>query len=277
MSTAKEIVNLKIDDICRDGGTQPRAAIDYTAVQDYADAMRNGAKFPPVVVFFDGVTYWLADGFHRVEAALMEGRSEIAADVRQGTQQDAQWYSLGANKTNGIRRTHSDKQRAVRAALLHEKSCGLSDSVIARHVGVDSQTVANWRHKLESSSEIRKIDTRTVNRKGRSYQQKTSNIGRKRKKRKTNEGQSRSSAPVPDQPEDEAESAPLDEPAHAGAGATAADWQARISRACGEIAACSLSPQDFAASIRRSSRSEELRKQLETTDEFIKTVLANLP
>jgi hypothetical protein len=53
------------------------------------------------------------------------------------------------------------------------------DSAIARHVGVNAQTVANWREKMASSSEIRKMETRTVIRNGTIYQQDVSNIGRK--------------------------------------------------------------------------------------------------
>jgi hypothetical protein len=32
-----------------------------------------GAKFPPVVVFFDGTNHWLGDGFHRTCAAEVAG------------------------------------------------------------------------------------------------------------------------------------------------------------------------------------------------------------
>ncbi|MGI8406505.1 MAG: streptomycin biosynthesis regulator, partial [Thermomicrobiales bacterium] len=53
-------------------------------VADYADAMRSGATFPPITVFHDGQTHWLADGFHRVAAAEQAGIITIAADIRQG-------------------------------------------------------------------------------------------------------------------------------------------------------------------------------------------------
>lgn len=187
-----------------DGGTQPRASLSYEVVQDYCDAMQAGAKFPPVVVFYDGADYWLADGFHRVKAAYAANCDAIECDLHQGTQEDAQWYSFSANKTNGLRRTTKDKQRAVRAALLHEKSRALSDSCIARHVGVDSQTVTNWRHKMESSSEIRKIDSRTVTRRRKTYQQNTSNIGRKRQNAAVSDAPPLTAEPAGDQHEDHA-------------------------------------------------------------------------
>ncbi|MBS1853919.1 MAG: ParB N-terminal domain-containing protein [Acidobacteria bacterium] len=140
--------SVPISGIRRDGGTQPRAAINREAVSDYMASMAAGAEFPPVVVFYDGTDYWLADGFHRIQAAENAGHGVIACEVYQGTKQDALWYSFGANKANGLRRTNRDKQRAVRAALTHTNAGTLSDHQLAAHVGVDVKTVGNWRTKL---------------------------------------------------------------------------------------------------------------------------------
>jgi len=38
-----------------------RAAMRRETALEYAEALKAGAKFPPVTVFFDGSTYWLAD------------------------------------------------------------------------------------------------------------------------------------------------------------------------------------------------------------------------
>ena len=168
-----------IDNIRLDGATQPRAALDFEAIEDYADAMGAGAKFPPVTVFYDGEHYWLADGFHRVKAAYAAGLDTIECEVRQGTLEDAQWFSFSANKANGLRRSNDDKQRAIKAALAHPRGAGLSDSEIARHCGVTQPTVAAWREKLGLSSKILKIQRRTVTRKGKTFEQNTANIGRR--------------------------------------------------------------------------------------------------
>ncbi len=88
--------SLPITLIRRDGGTQPRVAINQTTVEEYADDMREGASFPPVLLFNDGTQHWLADGIDRVLAAESIGLKEIAAEVRQGTQRDAVLYSCGA-------------------------------------------------------------------------------------------------------------------------------------------------------------------------------------
>lgn len=157
------MMRLPISSIRLDGGTQPRAAIHAQTVSDYMKDMASGAEFPPVDVFYDGSNYWLADGFHRIMAAEKSGRDEIACEVHQGTQQDAQWYSFGANKGNGLRRTNQDKQRAVKAALQHPGGAELSDGQIASHVGVSDQMVRNYRRRMEATPK----DLKSAKRKGR--------------------------------------------------------------------------------------------------------------
>ena len=167
---------LRLEQIHTDGGTQPRAQMDWTVVADYAADMGNGATFPPVVIFYDGSDYWLADGFHRVEAAKSLGLVEIAADVRPGTLEDAKWYSYSANKMHGLRRSNEDKRRAVEAALTHPKAKTLSDVEIARHVGVSSMTVGNYRKAIIKNFND---DVRTVTRNGTTYTMDTANIGQR--------------------------------------------------------------------------------------------------
>jgi len=74
---------IPISRIRLDGGTQPRAALDFSAIEDYSEAMVAGAKFPPVTVFYDGTDYWLADGFHRVKAAYAAEHDMIECEVHQ--------------------------------------------------------------------------------------------------------------------------------------------------------------------------------------------------
>jgi ParB-like chromosome segregation protein Spo0J len=61
---------IKLADIVVDDDLQPRAGMNLETIEDYADDMRRGDQFPPVVVFSNGTgSYWLADGFHRLRAA----------------------------------------------------------------------------------------------------------------------------------------------------------------------------------------------------------------
>lgn len=86
-------------------------------------------------------------------------------------------------------RTHADKQRAVQAALVDPGGAAKSDSAIAKHVGVDTQTVANWCEQLELTSEIRK----SVAPQGRTA---NGSLGKERRRRKV-EGAGPVSGPGP--------------------------------------------------------------------------------
>lgn len=187
---------IQLNQIRMDGGTQPRCGINWGVAYDYGDLMAEGVKLPPVTLFYDGTNYWLADGFHRVKAAECQERTEIQADVIQGTLEDAQWYSFGANKSHGLMRSNDDKQRAVQAALKHPKCAGLSDRAIAKHVGVDKNTVSAWRSKVTGEIPQSKLrtgaDGRTIN---------TSNIGKAKV----------ATPPVPEE-QTQAEAQPVPEP-----------------------------------------------------------------
>ncbi len=139
---------IAVDFIRTDGGTQPRVTLDWKVIRDYQYLYEDGVQLPPITVYFDGSDYWLADGFHRINAARSAGEENILADIRRGTLTDALWYSFSANKAHGLRRSNEDKQRAVTAALRHSACSGLSDREIGRHVGVDHKTVGVWREKL---------------------------------------------------------------------------------------------------------------------------------
>lgn len=131
-----------------DGGTQTRAALSQQTVDEYAEAIAGGAVFPPVVVFFDGTTYVLADGFHRVAAAKVAGLVEFAADVRQGDARAARLHAAGANLEHGLRRSNADKRAAVMVLLTDAEWSTWSDREIARRCGVSQPFVGKVRAEL---------------------------------------------------------------------------------------------------------------------------------
>jgi len=141
-------MQLELSQIRLDGGTQPRAMYHFGIGESYAEDMAAGAVFPPVIAFYDGTDYWLADGFHRVFAAEKIEWTSIEADVRQGTLEDAQWYSYSVNQAHGLRRSNEDKNRAVEAALKHPKAADMSDRDIADHCGVTHPFVAEVRKRI---------------------------------------------------------------------------------------------------------------------------------
>jgi len=143
---------------------QVRLAISDEAVADYAEQMRAGVGFPAVEVFDDGTYKWLGDGFHRVRAAQTNGTANILANVRCGTRQDALWYALGANRTNGVRLSTGDKRHAIALALTAFPT--KSGNVIAEQIGVSQRYVAEVRNELRASSNL--VD-RVIGKDGKSY------------------------------------------------------------------------------------------------------------
>ncbi|MCC7277457.1 MAG: ParB-like nuclease domain-containing protein [Chromatiaceae bacterium] len=143
------IVLLELRSICTDQAIQQRQGILNNAiVADYAEDMRSGATFPPVVVFRDNDNYLLADGFHRLEAADEAGLKEIKAEIRKGTKRDAILFAVGANRDHGLRRTRADVRRAI-TTLVKDPEWGVeSDRTIADLVGCSDKTVAAVRKDL---------------------------------------------------------------------------------------------------------------------------------
>ncbi len=149
MSTPMPIFKTKpvaLNEIRIDGQTQARCAINQEVVSSYAVLMEDHVTLPPVVLFFDGAAYWLADGFHRFFATKTNGKPSIIADIHKGTQRDAVLYSLNANVPHGLTLTNEDKRKAVLVMLADPEWSELTDRAIARHCGCSHMTVGRLRN-----------------------------------------------------------------------------------------------------------------------------------
>lgn len=111
---------LALDAIALDADLQPRAQIHNDVLDDYGQLLVDGVRFPPIVVFFDRVTNWLADGYHRWHAHKALGLPRIAADVRQGSKREALLHSLSANAEHGRQRGSADFRKAYDIAVRNE-------------------------------------------------------------------------------------------------------------------------------------------------------------
>ncbi len=169
--------SLNISQIRRDGGTQPRAALDPDTVRNYAEAYSRGEELPPVDVFHDGSNYWLADGFHRTQGAEDAGQDEIDATIRQGTQRDAVLYSVGANATHGLPRSDEDKRRAVMRLLEDDEWSTWSDRKIAEATRTSHPFVGKLRREVYGDDIPAE---RTVERDGQQYTMSTGGINAER-------------------------------------------------------------------------------------------------
>lgn len=140
-----------------DGGTQPRRYTDPATIEEYKRAMQGGAVFPPVVAFYDGADYWLADGFHRFIAGHELGFDDIEVDVRHGTVRDARLYAVGANATHGKPRTHADKRHAVMLLFSDPEWVSRSDTWVAEQCNVERHFVGEVRTTIGAKSNVRMV------------------------------------------------------------------------------------------------------------------------
>jgi hypothetical protein len=163
-----DIQTLKVKSIRRDGGTQPRADLDDRTVGEYADLLRDGAKFPPVEVYYDGKNHWLYSGFHRCAAHELLGWDMIDADVKQGTQRNAQWASFAANKEHGLRRQPGDVKRSLYRIFADDGWKGTPHRTLASHLGCARSTVAEHSRNYQAEKPASATDHVTHNKgKGR--------------------------------------------------------------------------------------------------------------
>lgn len=152
-------MKIPINSLRLDGDTQSRDGVKQEIVNEYAEDMREGAVFPPVVVYDDGESKWLSEGFHRLHAARQVGAQEIEAEVRQGSKRDAQLNSMRSNATHGARRTNADKRRAVEMAfrwLIEEGRSlkSITNVEISAMAAVGESTAARMKVQIVAELEI---------------------------------------------------------------------------------------------------------------------------
>lgn len=181
-------MNLKLDQIRRDDSAQPRAMLNTDHIKDLSDALEDGGDLTPVDVFYDGFSYWLADGFHRYSAYHRAKRDEIPVTVHQGDLRAAVLYSITVNAKHATLKLTREEKRAGVARLLKDEEWGQwSDREIGRRAGVAHPTVGAIRKELtvqldsddltgKSSSELNERAYTTKH--GTPAKMQTSNIGK---------------------------------------------------------------------------------------------------
>ena len=138
-----EIRSLPPEKIEATKATQVRTTLDKRVVDAYREELESGAIFPPLTVFAEkgSERYILADGFHRLYAAIHAGREEVDIELHEGGMHDALMFALGANAQHGLRRTNADKRRAVAMALKDPEISLRTQQEIADICRVTTRTV----------------------------------------------------------------------------------------------------------------------------------------
>jgi hypothetical protein len=127
---------------------QPRVALDEKTVARYAELMKEGATFPPLTIYDDGATRWLADGFHRAAAAERAELQIFMCEVREGSRRDALLFAIGANARHGLPLSLADRLRIAEMLLRDPAWSQWSDREIARRTGTSHTTVNKLRRRV---------------------------------------------------------------------------------------------------------------------------------
>jgi hypothetical protein len=179
----EQLKTLNLKDITVDPRLQMRVHVDPKEIEDLVEALElkkerdeepvldGDGKIP--VVFQQGTTNWLADGFKRHAAYGRFGAKKMQCVVRPGGFEDARRFAWSANATHGKKRTREDMERAVLDCL--EANPNESNVVISRLCTVSEFFVRTVKKNNPTSIESKStervgLDGRTIN---------TANIGKK--------------------------------------------------------------------------------------------------
>lgn len=124
-----------IDAIDLEAKTQTRRKNDKARIARYADAMRGGEKFRPVVLIeLASGKRVIADGWHRVLAAIEAGIIEITAVIIRGSEELARAISGAFNSRHGLNYSASEEKNRAVAAIEKHKVALLAGKISCRAI-----------------------------------------------------------------------------------------------------------------------------------------------
>lgn len=152
---------LNLGALVLDPKLQSRTEINEQTIEDYSEAIKRGDEFPPVLVYFDGVHYYLTDGYHRYHGHKHAGKAGITCEIVNGTFRDAVLRATSVNSRHGMRRTNADKRKAVMTLIEDLEWDAWSNSEMAAHCSVSISFVADLRSSAGKTSDVVKYKTAT--------------------------------------------------------------------------------------------------------------------
>lgn len=153
--------SLSLSAIRLDKTTQPRVRMDDEYVDELVELYKGECELPDPVVFWDGETYWCADGHHRITAALKAGLKGLTFEIFNGDKTQAFVYAVGANQRNGLRYSNADKRAMVMWFLNSKEWKSKGARLIADTCGVSHTYVNTIRAQMTATNEGGNVSTRS--------------------------------------------------------------------------------------------------------------------
>lgn len=105
---------LDIKSIKFDKKLYPRENYAWQSAYSYAQSMRAGAKFPPILVAQMGKEYVLVDGKHRLEALKMNKQKHVQAEVKKNWSPEQIYIeAIKQNIKHGVRFNAYEKAKMI--------------------------------------------------------------------------------------------------------------------------------------------------------------------
>ena len=131
---------------------QPRdKGLHRATVRRYSQAMEAGEVFPPILLARVNGALVLADGWHRLEAALGLGRWEVEAEIRVADSlAEARLWGYEANRKHGLPLTKAELREMFRVYLKAGRHKGRrrgqfkSYREMGEELGIPKSTLAAW-------------------------------------------------------------------------------------------------------------------------------------
>lgn len=161
----------------------PRSEIDSELVEDYASLMRDGTWFKPVTLCRLNGRLYVADGWHRVEAAKSARLAKIRARIVEASSR-LEVYALACllNSDHGKRLTPEERRGAARRLYEELRKRGVEDckavEVVAECLRIAKTTVYDYLRDLRRDLR-REIEERAreLRRQGRSVREIARELG----------------------------------------------------------------------------------------------------
>lgn len=146
-------ISLPLKDLKVDHRLQIRATVNPEYIGRLSESYSAGDDIPPPIAFWDGTTYWLADGFNRVPAAKDAGIDALEVDVHDGDFRAALLWAVGPenpnnDKTRALPITNADKRRKVEMLLADPEWREWSNAKIAYACCVSAPYVGEIRREV---------------------------------------------------------------------------------------------------------------------------------
>jgi len=136
---------LKVEELAFDENLYPRLKVSWLTAYQYAQAMKAGAVFPPIVVGELNGKYYLVDGWHRVEARRILGEEFVNAVVKRfESERELFAEAVRLNSSHGKPLSVVEKTRIIHRL----EGYGFTREEISRIVGVPVEKISRFEARV---------------------------------------------------------------------------------------------------------------------------------